>query len=143
MTSDIASLTYADISLGDKASFSVVVDEKLVEEFGKLSGDTNPLHVDEAYARKTRFGARIAHGMIVGCLFSRFVGMHLPGKYSLYLSQTLSFRNPIFLGTAVVVRGEVTHKSDASKTLTIRLAATDASSKKIFVEGEAMVQVTQ
>jgi 3-hydroxybutyryl-CoA dehydratase len=134
-------MVYNDIAVGDRASFEVTVNEKLVDEFSKISGDMNPLHMDEEYARGTTQGKRIAHGMIVGALFSRLVGMHLPGKYSLYLSQTLKFQNPIALGTKVTIAGEVTHKSDAHKTITIRTTAEDTVAKKTLVSGEAIVQL--
>lgn len=132
---------YDTIVAGDKASFSVTITEKLINEFAGISGDVNPLHVDENYASRTHFGGRIAHGMIVGALFSRLIGMHLPGKYSLYLSQTLRFHNPIPCGAEIIVRGEVTHKTDAAKTIIIRTTAEDKNSGKILTSGEAMVQL--
>jgi len=133
--------TYDSIKIGDAALFTIQITGELVEKFSEVSGDVNPIHMDEEYASHTPLGERIAHGMIVGALFSRLIGMHLPGKYSLYLSQTLRFHNPIPLGTEITIRGEVTHKTDAVKTIGIRATAEYSSSKKILVSGEALAQV--
>jgi len=133
--------TYEEIAVGDAAAFEVVVDGALVAKFAAVSGDENPLHVDASYAATTPFGKPIAHGMLVEALFSRLIGMHLPGRYALYLSQTLRFHEPIPLGTTVRIRGEVTHKTDAHQTLAVRTTAEDAVSGKVLVSGEAMVAV--
>lgn len=133
-------LSYEDITVGETASFSVVVDAPLVDGFGELVGDKNPLHMDEAYASGTKFGGRVAHGMIIGGLFSRLIGMQLPGKRALYLSQTLNFRRPVILGTELTIRGEVTQKSDVSHTIIMDMSAVDAQ-KNVVASGEAMVQI--
>ena len=136
-------LTYADIAVGDAASSSAVVDAHLVATFGMVSGDMNPLHMDDRYAARTQFGGRIAHGMIVGALFSRLIGMHLPGKYSLYLSQTLRFHHPVHVGDELTVRGEVMQKSDALKIVTLRMIALCTKSDTTVVSGNAMVKLLQ
>ena len=135
-----AEKTYRDIAVGERASFTVTVSNRMVDEFATLSGDHNPLHVDESYARETPFKGRVVHGMLIGAFFSRLVGMHLPGKYALYLSQTLAFHEPLAPGTKISIEGEVTHKTDAAKVLTIRTAARDTSGK-ILVSGEALVRM--
>jgi acyl dehydratase len=141
MAKVISTFAYGDISVGDSASFSISITETLVNDFVRLSGDDNPLHVDEAYARTTPFKGKIVHGMIVGALFSRLVGIHLPGKYALYLSQTLQFREPIRLGEEIFIHGEVLHKTDAVKTIVLRTTARDKTGKKTFVHGEALVKL--
>jgi 3-hydroxybutyryl-CoA dehydratase len=134
-------LAYADIAVGTTASFSTKITPELVAEFARWSGDQNPLHVDQSYAEHTPLKKPIAHGMIVGGLFSRLIGMQLPGKYSLYLSQTLRFHEPTAIGTELIIRGEITGKTDAYQTVTVRLTAEDAVSKKMLVSGEAMVKL--
>jgi 3-hydroxybutyryl-CoA dehydratase len=135
--------TYQNIALGESAEFEVEITEALVEEFSQVSGDLNPLHMDEEYAATTPFKKRIAHGMLAAALFSRLVGMELPGRSSLYLSQSLRFRKPIYIGTAVRVKGEVSHKSDALRTLTINLELVDTSSDTVLVDGEAIVSCNE
>lgn len=129
------------IAEGDEAQFACTITSELVAQFAALSGDFNPLHMDEAYARTTAFKERIAHGAIAEALFSRLVGMHLPGRYALYLSQTLQFKRPILLGTEALVRGIVRQKSAAAKTLTIETTLCDASGT-VLVSGEALVSVS-
>jgi 3-hydroxybutyryl-CoA dehydratase len=143
MTDTCNVFVYDDIAVGDSASFSVAITEALVDDFARLSGDENPLHMDGAYAEQTQFKGRIAHGMIVGALFSRLIGMHLPGKYAVYLSQTLQFREAVMIGEEIVIRGTVSHKTDALKTITIKTVASDKADKKIFVQGEALVKLLQ
>jgi phosphate acetyltransferase/phosphate butyryltransferase len=133
--------TFDDISVGDHAEFTVLITPELVEQFSLFSGDLNPLHMDETFAATTPLHARVAHGMIVGALFSRLLGMHLPGKGCLYLSQTMQFRNPIFLGTNIAISGEITHKSAAVRTLTVRTLAQDTATKEVLVTGEAVVKI--
>ena len=131
---------YRDIAVGECASFTVTVSDGMVDEFASLSGDHNPIHVDKSYARETPFKGRIAHGMLIGAFFSRLIGMHLPGKYALYLSQTLAFHQPLAPGTKISIEGEVTHKTETAKVLVIRTAARDAAGK-ILVSGEALVRM--
>ena len=141
MNNSCRQLSYRDIALHEHASFNAIIDEKMVEKFADFSKDFNPLHTDKKYALGTEFHGCMAHGMIVGALFSRLIGMYLPEKYSLYLSQTLSFHNPIALGSEVIISGEVIHKTDAHQSIEVSTTAVDAKTKKILVSGEAMVKL--
>ncbi|MBI3442687.1 MAG: MaoC family dehydratase [Candidatus Sungbacteria bacterium] len=132
-------LLLKDISVGDTASFSRIFTRNDVLAFARLSGDQNPLHLDEAYARTTRFGRRLAHGMLVGSLCSTLVGMYLPGKRCLYLSQTLFFRKPVFIGDTVVVQGVVRAKSESTGVLEIGVSITKDDEE--VLTGIATVQV--
>ncbi len=132
--------SYNEIEVGQEFSFERLLDKKAVMDFANLTGDYNLLHVDEAYAEKTKFGGAIAHGMLMGSLFSALVGMLCPGQRCLYLSQTLKFKNPLRVGGAVSVHGRVTDKSEAGRVITIETLVKDMSGK-ILVEGEAKVQV--
>src|SRR5258708_6151584 len=141
MNNEAKEIAYDAIAVGDDASFTITVSPDLVNNFAELSGDMNPLHMDDTYAEGTPFGHRIAHGAIIEALFSRLIGMHLPGKYSLYLSQTLRFHEPVPIDTEIVIRGEVKHKTDAHKTVSIRTTAEDVRTKQLLVSGDAMVQL--
>lgn len=100
---------------GDSAEFEHTVTQSDIARFAELSGDTNPLHTDAAYAAETPFGKPIAHGMFLGALVSRLLGVYLPGKNCLYLSQTLEFHKPVYTGETVMVSGVVTHTSESTK----------------------------
>ena len=132
---------FAEIKIGDRAAFKVIVSKNMVDQFAAFSGDTNPLHMDEEYAATTSFKRRVAHGMIGGGVFSKLAGIYLPGKYCLYLSQSLNFKKPIFLETEVEVSGEVVKKTDAFKTLEINTFIRDAQTGESLIEGKALVKL--
>src|SRR5271157_4790537 len=90
--------TRSSFTVGEEAAFSRVFTQGDVEAFSRLSGDTNPVHLDEDYARQTRFHGRIMHGMLVASLISSALGTILPGPGCVYLSQQLSFRAPARAG---------------------------------------------
>ncbi len=98
------------LQAGDRAEFTKAVTAHDVLLFAGVSGDHNPVHLDEAYAQTTMFKTRIAHGMLVGSLFSTVLGTQLPGEGTIYLGQELKFLRPVYLDdviTAVVTVSEV------------------------------------
>jgi 3-hydroxybutyryl-CoA dehydratase len=90
-----------DFEPGQRASFTKTFTDEDVRRFIEITGDTNPLHVDEEFAARTQFGGRIIHGMLVASLFSTMVGMLLPGTGAIYRSQTLRFLLPVHPGDTV------------------------------------------
>lgn len=131
-------LSFDEIKIGDKASFLRAFSEDEVMKFAELSGDMNPLHTDISYAEGTQFKERLVHGMLLGSLCSRFVGMYIPGKNCLYLSQSLIFKNPVFIGEEIEVEGTVISKSESTKILAINIVMKKGD--EIVVLGEAKVQ---
>ena len=113
-----------DLQIGQKVEFTEVISESMVEEFAKLSGDYNPHHIDESYAKKTRFKKRICHGMLLASFFSKLTGMYLPGKGSLYLSQSLNFIAPAFIDDEVTVEGEIVKISHSTGIVTVKTKIT-------------------
>jgi len=111
---------FNDLFVGQKANFLKKINEALVNDFAKISGDFNPLHVNKEYASSTNFGKRVCHGMLLTSFFSQLVGMHLPGKNSLYFSQTLNFRNPCFIDDLITIEGEIIEKKQNMKLITIK-----------------------
>ena len=138
MTEQPAEYKLGEIVLGTKIKFTVQIDEFIINEFARISGDYNPLHIDEKYAAKTQFGKRVCHGMLLASFFSRLVGMHMPGKNSLYFSQTLNFQTPCFIGDKVTVEGEVIHKSQSTRIIKIKTTAHNQMGKSL-VDGIAKV----
>ena len=84
MTDDFSELTFEHIEIGQKKEFQVRITESLVNDFAKLSGDYNPLHMDDEYSKSTKFHGRVVHGMLLASFLSRMGGMYLPGKHALY-----------------------------------------------------------
>ncbi|MBI4022154.1 MAG: MaoC family dehydratase [Candidatus Andersenbacteria bacterium] len=124
-----ADLAFADIRTGATYTFTRTVTEQDVAAFAALTGDYNPLHMQDG----------VAHGLLVGSLFSRLVGMLCPGRYSLYLSQTLQWRRPVQCGQKVQVQGTVaaTHAS----VRVVRLKTRVLVGGQVAVDGEARVRV--
>ena len=132
--------SFNEIKIGLEHHFEISINEKLEEDFAQISGDFNPLHMDEQYAKKTKFGKRVCHGMLLGSFFSRLIGMYLPGKNALYFSQNLNFIEPCFIGDIVIVKGKITDKSEATKMIKIETTIKNDTGK-ILVEGIAQVLV--
>lgn len=137
----VVELYFKDIKIGDKAEFLVTITDEMIRRFSELSGDLNPLHTSKEYAQTTSFREPVAHGMVAGMFFSRLVGMYLPGKFALYISQTLVFHKPIFALAAVVVRGTVIEKTDAFQTICLKTEVWEK--EQVMVSGEALIKVLQ
>ncbi len=90
-----------DFTIGQHASFTKTFTEDDVHRFIGITGDVNPLHVDDAFAAATKFGRRVLHGMLTASIFSTMVGMLLPGTGAIYRSQTLRFLLPVYVGDTV------------------------------------------
>lgn len=99
---------FEDLSLGMSASYTRIISEDDITQFARVSGDNNPIHLDDDFAAKTRFKKRIAHGLLSGSFISTVVGTQLPGPGSLYVSQTLKFRAPVYIGDTVITTATIT-----------------------------------
>jgi 3-hydroxybutyryl-CoA dehydratase len=133
--------TFDSISVGISHEFEIIVTEKLVSDFSVISGDFNPLHMDENYATKTKFKKRVCHGMLLASFLSRLVGMYLPGKNALYFSQILNFTSPCFINDIVTVKGEIIDKNIATKIITIKTSILNQKNE-LILDGEAKVMIT-
>lgn len=103
-----------DIFVGMSESYSQTITDADIKSFSGISGDRNPVHLDENYAESSRFKKRIAHGMLSASFFSALFGTKLPGEGSIYVSQNLKFRRPVYIGDTIVATIEVT-KVDLGK----------------------------
>lgn len=140
---ECAQRSLAGLSVGTAASFEADVSAELVDAFARLSGDTNPLHVDEGFARERGFTGRLAHGALLGALVSRLIGMHLPGRDALLQSLSLSFRAPVPAGTHVRVTGEVDQVSESARAAVLRVTVTDTADGRVMASGKAQVGFTR
>jgi 3-hydroxybutyryl-CoA dehydratase len=131
-----------DINLGQRKQFSVKITESTVNDFAKISGDYNSLHMEEEYASGTPFKKRVCHGMLLASFFSRLIGMYIPGKNALYFSQSLNFISPCFINDEVTVEGEVIDKSMATRIITMKTTIHNQNGK-CLVDGISKVIVRQ
>lgn len=128
---------FDELSLGQSAERSHVVGAGDIEAFAAVSGDTNPVHLDEAYAKATPFGGRIAHGMLSAAYISAVLGTELPGPGAIYLSQSLRFRRPVRIGDEVTAK--VTIKALDEKRGHVTLETVCLVNGKAVLDGEALV----
>ncbi len=126
-----------DLSVDQGAESSREVRESDLVAFAAVTGDDNPVHLDEAYAAKTPFGGRIAHGMLSAGYISALIAKKLPGPGAIYVSQTLRFRRPVRIGDVVTARAEIL-AIDPAKGRVI-LTTTCLVAGKVVVEGEAEI----
>lgn len=106
-------------TIGQNASCSKTITESDVVLFAGLSGDFNPIHIDIEYAKNTRFNQRIAHGLLTSTLLSQLLGMHLPGKGSVYMEQLISFKAPVFIGDTITATATVKEFEEEKRVLSL------------------------
>lgn len=136
---DFAGYAIEDLEEGMEASFSKTISDADIVAYAGISGDTNPVHLDEAYAGATRFGGRIAHGMLSASLISAVIGTRLPGPGAIYMSQSLRFRAPVKPGDVVTATARVSALDRAKRRATI--ACTAHVGETLVIDGEALVMV--
>jgi len=113
--------TFEAIMVGDTASFSKTITETDVYLFAGISGDFNPLHVNEEYAKQSPFKTRIAHGGLAASLLANVLGMKLPGLGTIALEVTQKFRNPVYFGDTVTCAVTVSKKIDRMKIIEMQI----------------------
>lgn len=132
-------LYFEDLSEGQSAEMTRIASAAVVEAFAELSGDVNPVHLDEAYARTTSFGGRIAHGMLAAAYISAVIGTKLPGPGAVFLTQSLRFRRPVRIGDSVTTRATI--KTLIPQRAHAIVAAVCEVNGKTAVDGEALIMV--
>ncbi len=134
-------LTFDDLIVGMTASFHhrITIDE--IERFAALSGDTSPMHLSDDAAIEHGLDGRIPHGMLLGALASRLVGMHLPGPNGLLQSMKLTFVRPAPIDEDLLVLGRIEAKSPSTDTVVLKIRITEAKTGYMVVRGSAQVGV--
>jgi len=132
-------LYFDELAVGQTAEVSHVVGAADIEAFAAVSGDHNPVHMDEAFAKTTPFGGRIAHGMLSAAYISAVLGNDLPGPGAIYLSQSLRFRRPVKIGDPVTARVTVKALDAAKGHATFETVCLVGG--KTVVDGEALIMV--
>ena len=129
----------AEFNVGQTEHFERTVTETDIERFGEVSGDDNPIHFDEDWAKATRFKGRIAHGMLSASYISNVIGTRLPGPGAIYMGQTLRFRSPVRIGDTV--RATVTVRAIDEERRRLTLDTLCTVGETTVIEGEALVMV--
>ncbi|MCL2286340.1 MAG: MaoC family dehydratase [Firmicutes bacterium] len=131
-------LTISELTVGQSASFGKTIAESDIYMFAGISGDINPAHTNEEYAKNTMFKTRIAHGMLCGGLISAVLGMQLPGPGTIYLKQDLKFLAPVFIGDTITATCTV-KEIFAEKNRVIFECGVVNQQGKLVISGEATV----
>jgi 3-hydroxybutyryl-CoA dehydratase len=131
-------MTIHQFSLDQTFEKTVTVTEEMIENFARATGDKNPIHLDETYAKETIFKTRIAHGMLQAGILSGILGMEFPGIGTIYLSQTLKFTKPVFIGDAVTFRLKVLEVNTEKNRLLLETTCTNSGGDMVL-SGEALV----
>ncbi len=126
------------MKIGDTATRTFIASDEIVRGFSELMGDRNPVHLDEEFAQSTRFGRRIAHGMIAASQISAAIGNTLPGPGTIYLSQSLQFLAPVFIGDVVTTRVTVISIKEGKPIATLETIC-ENQKREIVLKGEAVV----
>lgn len=130
------------VETGDKASRSLTISDDTIRAFAEVTGDNNPVHLDDEYAAGSRFGRRVAHGMIPAGLISATLANDLPGPGSIYLGQTLKFIMPVFPGDTLTATVEVLSVRPDKPIVTLSTVCTNQNDE-VILEGEAVVKARE
>ena len=126
---------------GDTAFFSKKITDRDIQQFADVSGDHNPLHLDDEFAKQTRFGRRIAHGMLGASLISAVLANELPGQGSVYLGQTLKFVAPVFPDDTLTAKVTVVSIRDDKPIVKLETICTNQNGETI-ISGEATILIS-
>jgi len=135
-------VSFASIAVGDETRLTRRFTAEAVDAFARVSGDDNPLHVDEAFAAKTRFGKRVAHGMLSAAYLSSIIGTRLPGAGALWFQQEFDFLVPVLVDDEVEFVVTIAHKSEATRTLVIGVVGTNQHGT-LVLKGQGRVMVLE
>jgi len=119
---------FEDIQIGDPASLEKTILEEDIEAFAKLTGDRNPIHMDQSFAENSKFGARVSHGMLTSSFISTLIGMTLPGEGAILTNISLDFKKPVFIGDTLLTNIEVIKKVLLTKQIFLKILISNQNS---------------
>ena len=135
-------MRYAELTVGQSATYSRTVTEADVVLYAGVTGDMNPAHLDQVWAERTRFGGRIAHGMLTAGYVSAVMAMRLPGPGTIYLQQTLRFTRPVKIGDTVTARAEVLELIPEKRRARMKTTVENQRGE-LVLDGEALVMLAE
>lgn len=123
--------TISQLEIGQKETFTVRVTEEMQETFMKLTGDVNPMHREDEYARENGFDGRLVYGMLTASFYSTLVGVYLPGEKCLFHECDVSWRKPVYIGDELTITGEVKEKDERWQRVTIKAHIVNQNGEKV------------
>ncbi len=122
---------FEDIAEGLSESFEVVITSNMMENFLKISNDTNPLHIDVSYAKEKGFDSTVVYGMLTASFYSTLVGVYLPGKYCILQGIDIQFSKPVFVDDNLKISGKVSYINSAYKQIEIKASIENQKNQKV------------
>jgi len=132
--------TFEELKIGMLENFEVDLTSDMIAEFSKLTGDLHPLHTDANYARESGFDSVLAHGMLTSAFSSTLVGMLLPGRNALLLSQSFRYLRPVYGGERLTITGEIVSKDKADRKIALDVRIRNREDKIVAI-GEVAVKL--
>ncbi len=126
------SYKYEDLSVGMSESFTVTITEEMLDKFKSITGDVNPLHNDEEFARAKGHPGRVAYGMLTASFLSTLAGVYIPGERSLIQQVETKFAKPVYIGDVLTVTGEIVELVDSVQRLELKVTITNQDGKKVL-----------
>ena len=136
------SYKFKNLQLGQSESFKIKLKKEIIKKFISISKDYSKIHINKKFACKYNFKDKIIHGMLLGAFYSRFIGIYLPGKFSLLMSMDIKFNNPIYLNDVITIKGQIVHLNNSYKVATIKIYATNQITKNVS-NAKAMVKLNE
>ena len=122
--------TFEEIEIGQKEGFDATITEAMMEQFRKITGDVNPLHTDDAFAKEKGFEGKVAYGMLTASFLSTMAGVYMPGENSLIQSVEIKFAKPVFPGDQISFTGKVAEKNDTFRFIVLKVTGTVIGGKE-------------
>lgn len=132
--------SFSEVNIGDKAEFEVTIDDNMHDNFSKISGDYSPVHCDNDFSEKTKFGKKIGYAFLLASFLSRLYGEYLPGGSSVCIKQDANFMKPFFIGDKITITGEVVNKIESTKFVEIK-SEMYRNNKECIFRGNGIVQI--
>ena len=123
---------YEDLSVGMSESFTVTITQEMLDKFKSITGDVNPLHNDEEFARAKGHPGRVAYGMLTASFLSTLAGVYIPGERSLIQQVETKFAKPVYIGDVLTVTGEIVELVDSVQRLELKVTITNQDGKKVL-----------
>jgi len=124
--------TFDEINIGQEESFCVTITEEMMDSFRNITGDVNPLHTDEVFAKEKGYEKKVAYGMLTASFLSTMAGVYMPGENSLIQSVEVKFSKPVFAGNVITYTGKVSEKNDTFNFIVLKVAGTLEDGTKVL-----------
>jgi len=129
---------YEELEVGHKESFEVTVTEEMLNAFGNITGDINPLHCSEEYAKEKGYEGKVVYGMLTSSFYSTLAGVYLPGEKSLVHSLEAKYLKPVYVGDRLTIEGKVDEKNDTYQLIRIKAIIRNQKGEKV---SKALLQI--